>query len=69
MTIKSIIDLLKKPGINSKQKVIDCLENAKLNDLIELRRDINERINLKESTNYKCYGIARPLRPNEKQYE
>lgn len=49
MTIESIIDLLKRDGINSKKKTIDLLTNASLEKLIELRRDINEKINkLKE---------------------
>ena len=44
MRINDIINLLKKQGINSKQQVIDKLENLTKDDLLELRRDINERI-------------------------
>ena len=44
MTIKYIIDLLKKTGINSKQQVIDLLQGMTLEQMIELRRDLNEKI-------------------------
>ena len=44
MTIKYIIDLLKKTSINSKQQVIDLLESMTLEQMIELRRNLNEMI-------------------------
>lgn len=44
MTIKKIIDLLKKTGINSKQQVIELLENMTVEQMIILRRDLNEKI-------------------------
>lgn len=44
MKIDDIIKLLKKQGCNSKQQVINKLENLTKDDLLELRRDINERI-------------------------
>ena len=44
MTIQSIINELKKSGCNSKLKVIKKLEKPTLEELLELRRDINERI-------------------------
>lgn len=44
MTIKEIIDLLKKTGINSKQQVIELLENMTVEQMTILRRDLNERI-------------------------
>lgn len=44
LTINYLIELLKKDGINSKQKVVDILENMTLEQMIELRRDLNERI-------------------------
>lgn len=47
MTIKEIIDLLKKDGINSKQQVIDLLENMTVEQIIILRRDLNERLRKK----------------------
>lgn len=48
MTIKEIIDLLKKDGVNSKQQVIELLENMTLEQMIILRRDLNERIRKKK---------------------
>jgi hypothetical protein len=48
MKIDDIIKLLKKQGCNSKQQVINKLENLTKDDLLELRRDINERIALEE---------------------
>ena len=44
LTINYLIELLKKDGINSKQKVVDILENMTLEQMIELRRDLNEKI-------------------------
>ena len=44
MTIKEIIDLLKKTGINSKKQVIELLENMTVEQMILLRRDLNEKI-------------------------
>ena len=44
MTIKEIIDLLKKDDINSKKQVIELLENMTVEQMIILRRDLNERI-------------------------
>lgn len=52
MTIQSIIKLLKRSGINSKQLVINQLNNLSKNELLELRRDINKRICEKEVENY-----------------
>ena len=45
MTLNTIIADLKKSGVNSKQKVIKKLEKPTLEELLELRRDINEKIN------------------------
>lgn len=39
MTISKIINTLKMSGVNSKKKVIDMLENASENDLVELAKD------------------------------
>lgn len=50
MTINEIIKDLKKTGCNSKQQVIEKLQNLTKDDLLELRRDINERIALKNDT-------------------
>lgn len=47
MTIDEIISLLKKNGCNSKQQVIDLLENASITELQELQRDCNRKIALK----------------------
>ena len=44
LTINYLIELLKKDGINSKQKVIDLLQGMTLEQMIELRRDLNEKI-------------------------
>ena len=44
MTLNTIIADLKKSGCNSKLKVIKKLEKPTLEELLELRRDINERI-------------------------
>lgn len=44
LTIKYIIDLLKKDGINSKRQVIELLENMTVEQMIILRRDLNEKI-------------------------
>ena len=43
--INDLIDLLKKDGINSKQKAINLLSNISDETLIELRREIAEEIN------------------------
>lgn len=45
MTINEIINLLKKDGVNSKLLVTQKLERLNYEDLLELRQDINERIN------------------------
>ena len=47
MTIQWIIDTLKLNGVNSKGTVIKALQEANLNELMELRRSINEEINKK----------------------
>ena len=44
LTINYLIELLKKDGVNSKRQVIDILENMTIDQMIELRRDLNERI-------------------------
>lgn len=44
MTINEIITTLKKSGFNSKKQVIDSLENMSRDDLLELQRDVKERI-------------------------
>ena len=44
MTLNTIIADLKKSGCNSKLKVIKKLEKPTLEELLELRRDINEKI-------------------------
>lgn len=44
MTLNTIIADLKKSGCNSKLKVIKKLEKPTLEELLELRRGINERI-------------------------
>lgn len=43
MTIQAIIDLLKKEGINSKQLVIDKLDNLSYEELKSLERDVKAR--------------------------
>ena len=45
MTIQWIIDTLRLNGVNSKSTVLKALQNANLNELMELRRSINEEIN------------------------
>lgn len=47
MTIQWIIDTLKLNGVNSKGTVLKSLQEANLNELMELRRSINEEINKK----------------------
>ena len=47
MTLKWIIDTLRLNGVNSKGTVIKALQEANLNELMELRRSINEEINKK----------------------
>lgn len=44
LTINYLIELLKKDGVNSKRQVVDILENMTLEQMIELRRDLNEKI-------------------------
>ena len=44
LTINYLVELLKKDGINSKRQVVDILENMTLEQMIELRRDLNEKI-------------------------
>lgn len=44
LTINYLIELLKKDGINSKRQVVNILENMTLEQMIELRRDLNELI-------------------------
>lgn len=39
MTISKIINTLKMSGVSSKKQVIDMLENASENELIELAKD------------------------------
>lgn len=45
MTLNTIIADLKKSGCNSKLKVIKKLEKPTLEELLELKRDIQEKIN------------------------
>lgn len=45
MTIQWIIEVLKLNGVNSKGTVLKALQEANLNELMELRRSINEEIN------------------------
>ena len=47
MTLQWIIDTLRLNGINSKGTVLKALQEANLNELMELRRSINEEINKK----------------------
>ena len=47
MTLQWIIDTLRLNGVNSKGQVIKALQKANLNELMELRRSINEEINKK----------------------
>lgn len=47
MTLKWIIDNLKLNKVNSKGTVLKALQEANLNELMELRRSINEVINKK----------------------
>ena len=47
MTIQWIIDTLKINKVNSKGTVLKALQEANLNELMELRRSINEEINKK----------------------
>lgn len=67
MTIDWIINLLKMSGINSKRIVLESLEFASLNELIELRRSITEKINLIQSTRSKCEICSKPLNSTEKE--
>ena len=47
MTLQWIIDTLRLNGVNSKVTVLKALQEANLNELMELRRSINEVINNK----------------------
>lgn len=47
MTLQWIIEVLKLNGVNSKGTVLKALQKANLNELMELRRSINEEINKK----------------------
>ena len=47
MTLQWIIDTLRLNGVNSKGTVIKTLQEANLNELMELRMSINEEINKK----------------------
>lgn len=47
MTLQWIIDTLRLNGVNSKGAVLKALQEANLNELMELRRSINEEINKK----------------------
>lgn len=47
MTLQWIIGTLKLNEVNSKGTVLKALEKANLNELMELRRSINEEINKK----------------------
>lgn len=49
LTINEIVSTLRKSGVNSKHVVIDALTNASVEDLLELRKSINERINIKRA--------------------
>lgn len=48
MTIKQIIKLLKTDGQGTKKKVLEMLENASINELINLRSSISEEIRKKK---------------------
>ena len=47
MTLQWILDTLRLNGVNSKGTVLKALQEANLNELMELRRSINEEINKK----------------------
>ena len=47
MTLQWIIDNLRLNGVNSKDAVLKALQEANINELMELRRSINEEINKK----------------------
>ena len=47
MTLQWIIDTLRLNGVNSKGTILKALQEANLNELMELRRSINEEINKK----------------------
>lgn len=46
MTLEWIKEMLKTSGIGSKQIVLNALENATIDDLLELIRSINSVISL-----------------------
>lgn len=50
---EDIIKLLEKDGVNSKKKAIDVLKNLTYNNLIEIRREITEEINIRNKKNQK----------------
>ena len=49
MTLEWIIQMLKTSGIGSKQIVLNALENATIEDLLELIHSANVIINIKSS--------------------
>ena len=49
LTLDTIINTLKRDGVNSKGQVIKALENANINELERLRMSIEERINLESA--------------------
>lgn len=44
MTITSLIELLNKQGIGSKQKAVKALQEMTLDDLLRLKIEIEEKI-------------------------
>lgn len=46
MTLQELISLLEKQGQGTKQQVLWMLKNATVEELIELRNSINEKINV-----------------------
>ncbi len=50
--LAKIKNLLKTDGINSKKLILDMLENLSLNNLKDLRREINIEINKMEAKRY-----------------
>lgn len=48
MSLEEIINLLKISGKNTKRQVVDMLENATIEQLQELRKSIDEKINIKK---------------------
>lgn len=71
MTIYSIIIDLKKSGCNSKEKVVNDLSNASIEDLMSLRQSINEEIckkHMGDALIEKHNHVARPLMKGEKNH-